>query len=51
MLSKKNIHRCFWCTAMKFTKKIKVPIMATNGSPNKTIETNENKLENEFQTK
>ena len=51
MLSKKNIHRCFWCTAMKFTKKNQSPQMATNGSPNKTIETNENKLENEFQTK
>ena len=52
MLSTKNIHRCFWCTAMEFTKKkSKSPLMATNGSPNKTIETNENKLENEFQTK
>ena len=37
MLSKKNIHRCFWCTAMEFTKTIKVPI----NPPNKTIETNE----------
>ena len=31
-----NIHRCFWCNAMEFTKKIKVPI---DGSPTKNQKT------------
>ena len=31
-----NIHRCFWCNAMEFTKKIKVPI---GWSPTKTMGT------------